>query len=81
MMPSWMIDPEAFSGDYDEYRQFMQEQAQEQPERDALDFVREAAEAEDDCPMDGDAESALASAGFGTDEDYGGYTHDWEDGM
>ncbi len=27
--------------------------------------------------MDGDHESALASAGFGTDEDYGG-THDWE---
>lgn len=23
--------------------------------------------------MDGDAQSALASAGFGTDEDYGGY--------
>lgn len=33
---------------------------------------------EDDCPLDGDAESALASAGFGTDEDYGGFTHDWE---
>lgn len=30
----------------------------------------------DDCPgedMDGDHESALASAGFGTDEDYGCY--------
>lgn len=26
--------------------------------------------------MDGDAASALASAGFGTDEDYGGGTHD-----
>jgi hypothetical protein len=25
---------------------------------------------EDDCPMDGDTESALASAGFGMDEDY-----------
>lgn len=25
--------------------------------------------------MDGDAASALASAGFGTDEDYGGGTH------
>jgi hypothetical protein len=31
---------------------------------------------EDDCPMDGDAESALASAGFGTDEDYGYYGDD-----
>jgi rhodanese-related sulfurtransferase len=28
--------------------------------------------------MDGDHASALASAGFGTDEDYGGGTHDWE---
>jgi len=26
--------------------------------------------------MDGDAQSALASAGFGTDEDYGGYEDD-----
>jgi hypothetical protein len=29
-------------------------------------------ESEDDCPLDGDAESALASAGFGMDEDYNG---------
>lgn len=28
---------------------------------------------EDDCPLDGDATSALASAGYGTDEDYGFY--------
>lgn len=28
---------------------------------------------EPDDSMDGDHESALASAGFGTDEDYGGY--------
>lgn len=27
--------------------------------------------AQDECPLDGDAESALASAGWGTDEDYG----------
>lgn len=33
-------------------------------------------EPEDDCPLDGDAESALASAGFGTDEDYGCYGGD-----
>lgn len=25
----------------------------------------------EDCPLDGDAESALASCGWGTDEDYG----------
>ena len=31
---------------------------------------------EDDCPLDGDAESALASAGMGTDEDYGSYGGD-----
>jgi len=30
--------------------------------------------------MDGDAESALASCGWGTDEDYGGYDEpaDWD---
>ena len=27
-------------------------------------------------PMDGDHESALASAGFGTDEDYGCFSYD-----
>jgi hypothetical protein len=31
---------------------------------------------EDDCPMDGDAESALASCGWGTDEDYGDFGGD-----
>lgn len=33
-----------------------------------------------DDSMDGDHESALASAGFGTDEDYGGYDepYDWD---
>lgn len=35
-------------------------------------------EGEPDESMDGDHESALASAGFGTDEDYGGGTHEWE---
>ena len=30
----------------------------------------------DDCPLDGDAESALASVGWGTDEDYGFYGDD-----
>lgn len=32
---------------------------------------------EDDCPLDGDHESALASCGWGTDEDYGYYGEDW----
>lgn len=32
----------------------------------------------DDCPMDGDHDSALASCGWGTDEDYGYYGEgDW----
>ena len=31
---------------------------------------------EDDVPLDGDHESALASAGFGTDEDYGYFGED-----
>ena len=53
---------------------------------DLFDLVREHDEDEDEpyAPdedeRDGDAASALASAGFGTDEDYGGDTHDWEDG-
>jgi hypothetical protein len=33
---------------------------------------------EPDDSMDGDHDSAMASAGFGTDEDYGGDSHDWE---
>lgn len=32
--------------------------------------------APDDCPLDGDAQSALASCGWGTDEDYGLYGGD-----
>jgi hypothetical protein len=31
-----------------------------------------------DDSMDGDAASALASAGWGTDEDYDHYESDWE---
>lgn len=43
----------------------------------------EDSEPSDDCDggdMDGDAESALASAGFGTDEDYGGSNDDGDFG-
>lgn len=39
-----------------------------------LDEVTDVVETED-CPLDGDAGSALASIGWGTDEDYG----DWGD--
>lgn len=67
MMNTWMNDPEAFSGDYEEYQAFLaQSQEDDMDEYDEVYF-------EDDCPLDGDAESALASAGFGTDEDYGYY--------
>jgi len=34
---------------------------------------------ENDCPLDGDEGSALASAGFGTDEDYGLFDSDPSD--
>lgn len=36
--------------------------------------------AESDESMDGDFDSAMTIAGFGTDEDYGASTHDWEGG-
>lgn len=42
-------------------------------EVDGMDLLRQA---EEDCPMDGDAESALASCGWGTDEDYGCFEAD-----
>ena len=42
-------------------------------ECDGMDLLRQA---EEDCPMDGDAESALASCGWGTDEDYGCFEAD-----
>lgn len=56
------------------------EAAQEVAQAEAAEAEAQAEEAEyvpeDDCPLDGDAESALASAGFGTDEDYGYYGGD-----
>ena len=38
---------------------------------------QEPDEWEDDCPLDGDAESALASAGHGMDEDYEHGSEGW----
>lgn len=38
-----------------------------------VDFVTEDGEGDYDESMDGDFDSAMASAGFGTDEDYGYY--------
>ena len=40
------------------------------------ELLQDAEDRYDDS-MDGDAESALASAGFGTDEDYGYYGDDY----
>jgi len=53
-------------------------QADVQAEKDEV-WQEMWAESENDCPLDGDAESALASCGWGTDEDYGFYGggEDW----
>jgi len=48
----------------------------ESPEFNALVNPEYFDAPEDDCPLDGDAQSALASCGWGTDEDYGHYDED-----
>lgn len=98
MFNTWQNDPEAFSGDYDEYRQLMRDLGNEAPTPDLFDLVdmhEEESEWQNpddpvdeelclDCeyPDEGydpfltDAEAdgdALASIGWGTDEDYGYY--------
>ena len=45
--------------------------------REAVEVEEAETEMADDS-LDGDAESALASAGFGTDEDYGFFANDGE---
>jgi hypothetical protein len=86
------FDPEAFSDEWEELQKLISEMVAEElvilllevgiakleaeMAEQGLDFEPEYW----DESMDGDHESALASAGFGTDEDYGGGTHDWEDG-
>lgn len=45
-------------------------------DEDESEYVDEYDDDSDDDSMDGDHESALASAGLGTDEDYGG-TNEW----
>jgi hypothetical protein len=58
------------SYEYDDYEDFYSESM----DNDSYDY-----EVDDDSfddSMDGDAESALASAGWGTDEDYGHYGED-----
>jgi hypothetical protein len=85
MDSNWLFDPEAFDVEYEERQAILRKLAEEGMDEDLVleadDLQEWRNPDEDDCPLDGDAESALASAGFGTDEDYGGYTHDWEDEM
>ena len=54
-------------------QQWLDENDEQVAEQDAAEY---ASEREYDDGMDGDHESALASAGFGTDEDYGHYGND-----
>ena len=51
------------------------------PEFNALVDPECFADPEDDCPLDGDAQSALASCGWGMDEDYGCFDADPFDGF
>lgn len=71
MINDWMRDPEAFSDQYSEYQALLADLAQEDGMFDPEDF-------DEDFPEDNlsDAEAdadTLASAGMGTDEDYGYY--------
>jgi hypothetical protein len=73
-MNEWMNDPEAFSQDFEELQALLAGLHSEPEQDEDEDMDEDEVEYfEDDCPLDGDAESALASAGFGTDEDYGYY--------
>ncbi len=54
--------------EFEEHQRVLAELAEE----DYPDF-------EDDCPLDGDAKSALASCGWGTDEDYGFYGYEGDE--
>lgn len=59
----------------DSYMEYMKStpEGREQLRQEGWDIDEPEAESEYDDSMDGDAESALASAGWGTDEDYGYY--------
>lgn len=57
--------------------QVVQDMTLEVPE--VSDLLPQYSPEEDDCPMDGDHESALASVGWGTDEDYGCFSDPYED--
>jgi hypothetical protein len=77
--------PEAFDGEYEEFiREMDADEALPAGESEGVfgnidedavcgnGYNDENRYEGDDCPLDGDAESALASCGWGTDEDYGG---------
>lgn len=99
-----MMNPEAFTEEYEEEQRILRQLAEEkadhdyelmsegmrevhfdddcdeQPEGDLFDIVRQHDEAEDNLSdVEADADT-LASAGYGTDEDYGGYGEcSWDD--
>lgn len=68
------LDAHEFALEQNELRamQYEEEQKLFAELADASDYEG----SDDDCPLDGDAESALASAGWGNDEDYGSYEAD-----
>ena len=57
---------------YDDYNDFHEDDMELYDHEDEFDDF------EDDDSMDGDMESGLASAGWGTDEDYGSFS-DFDD--
>lgn len=66
------LDADNFALELNELRAMEYEEREKIMREDEEDF----ADFQDDCPLDGDAESALASCGWGTDEDYGFYGGD-----
>ena len=88
--PDPLFDPDNAYGDdmnYDDYNDFFDEDSSNyHPDADheiASQFDQDDEELEDDWDdsyddsMDGDHESGLSSAGWGTDEDYGYYGEDY----
>jgi len=73
-----MENPEAFDTEREDEQRLMADEQGLEPE--GYNFVREQRDGdddpfrdeEDDCPLDGDLDSALGSAGMGTDEYYNG---------
>jgi hypothetical protein len=76
MNPAWLNDPEAFQTEYTEWCALVDSTIEpEEPTLEADDLQEWRNPAENDCPLDGDFDSAMASAGLGTDEDYNHYDY------